>query len=119
MTERDRGDVTERDRGDVTERDRGDETQKMAVMNRWLDAVCAELGVDRTVLDDNTTALLRLINHVAHGPSRPGAPVTAFLVGLAAAAAAPADPGEQSRAVADRLAAVEKLVAAWDEGRGR
>lgn len=94
-------------------RDRGDETQKMAVMNAWLDGVCAELGVDRSVLDANTTGLLALINHVAHGPSRPGAPVTAFLVGLAAASTS-ADPAEQAQAAAERIAAVERLVATWD-----
>ncbi|MDM8086399.1 DUF6457 domain-containing protein [Cellulomonas cellasea] len=95
------------------QRDRGDETQKMAVMNAWLDQVCAELDVDRAVLDANTMPLLQLINHVAHGPSRPGAPVTAFLVGLAGAGAS-TDPAEQARAVGERIAAVERLVAAWD-----
>jgi hypothetical protein len=54
---------------------------KMAVMNAWLDAVRAELGADRSVMDANTTGLLDLIRDVAHGPSRPGAPMTAFLVG--------------------------------------
>ncbi|WP_187138369.1 DUF6457 domain-containing protein [Cellulomonas timonensis] len=99
--------------GGAGQRDRGDETQKMAVMNAWLDQVCAELDVDRSVLDANTMPLLQLINHVAHGPSRPGAPVTAFLVGLAGASAS-TDPAEQARVVGERIAAVEKLVAAWD-----
>lgn len=91
----------------------GDETDKMAVMARWLREVCAELGVDASVLDANTVALLALIKEVAHGPSRPGAPMTAFLVGLAAGAAS-ADPAAQAVGVTDRVAAVSKLVARWN-----
>ncbi|GAA1644035.1 hypothetical protein GCM10009790_26770 [Georgenia ruanii] len=89
---------------------RGDEAEKMAAMNRWLDAVCAELDVDRAVLDANSSALLALISDVAHGPSRPGAPVTAFLVGLAAARAG----GDVAAAAGDRIAQVRRLVAAWE-----
>lgn len=91
----------------------GDETEKMAVMNAWLDDVCAELGVERSVLDANTAALLQLIRGVAHGPSRPGAPMTAFLVGLAAGSAG-TGPGEQAEAVAQRVAAVVRLLERWD-----
>lgn len=90
---------------------RGDETEKMAAMNRWLDAVCAELEVDRSVMDTNSTALLRLISDVAHGPSRPGAPLTAFLVGLAGASA----PGPAAPAVGERIAAVSRLVESWPD----
>ncbi|KAE8762615.1 DUF6457 domain-containing protein [Georgenia thermotolerans] len=89
---------------------RGDESEKMAAMNRWLDAVCAELDVDRAVLDANSAALLALISDVAHGPSRPGAPVTAFLVGLAAARAG----GDVPAAAGERIARVRRLVAAWE-----
>ncbi|MFI2753704.1 DUF6457 domain-containing protein [Cellulomonas sp. P22] len=92
--------------------DRGDESQKMAVMNTWLDGVCAELGVERSVMDANAPGLLRLISDVAHGPTRPGAPLTAFLVGLAGAGAS-VDPAEQARVVATSITAVESLVAAW------
>lgn len=89
-----------------------DETAKMATMNRWLDAVCAELGVERSIMDANTTALLDLIRDVAHGPTRPGAPMTAFLVGLAAGSAG--DAQAQAAAVAERVQRVEHLVAAWE-----
>ena len=84
----------------------------MVVMGAWLDAVCAELGVDRSVMDASTTGLLDLIRDVAHGPSRPGAPMTAFLVGLSSATAA-ADPAGQTRSVAEHVAAVNRLVARW------
>ncbi|CAN5399536.1 DUF6457 domain-containing protein [soil metagenome] len=89
-----------------------DESDKMAVMNAWLDAVCAELGVDRSVMDANTTGLLDLIRDVAHGPSRPGAPMTAFLVGLASATAS-TDPTVQAQTVAERVAAVNRLIDGW------
>ena len=89
-----------------------DESDRMAVMNAWLDAVCAELGVDRSVMDANTTGLLDLIRDVARGPSRPGAPMTAFLVGLASATAS-VDPAMQAQTVAARVAAVNRLVAGW------
>jgi hypothetical protein len=94
--------------------DRGDETRKMTLMNAWLDEVCAELGVERDVLSAVTPPMLRLIGEVAHGPSRPGAPLTAFVVGLAAARAAD-DPGEQAAAVVARVEAVSGLVARWTE----
>ena len=94
--------------------ERGDETRKMTVMNAWLDEVCAELGVERDVLSAATPPMLRLIGEVAHGPSRPGAPLTAFVVGLAAARAA-GDPEEQASAVVARVEAVSALVARWTE----
>ncbi|GAA4288994.1 DUF6457 domain-containing protein [Georgenia daeguensis] len=93
---------------------RGDETRKMTVMNAWLDEVCAELGVDRDVLSAATPPMLRLISEVAHGPSRPGAPLTAFVVGLAAARAA-GGTDEQAGAVVERVDAVSALVARWNE----
>ncbi|GAA4416777.1 hypothetical protein GCM10023169_12070 [Georgenia halophila] len=95
-----------RERAVAEDRDRGDETRKMAAMNTWLDEVCAELGVDRDIMTASTPDLLRLVGQVAHGPSRPGAPLTAFLVGLAAGSA-----GGGSDAVTDRAEAVARLVA--------
>lgn len=89
-----------------------DEERKMVQMNRWLDRACAELGVDRKVLDANTGALLRLVGEVAHGPSRPGAPLTAFVVGLAAGMADRTAEG-QAVAVAERVDAVRALVQEW------
>ncbi|MGV8965855.1 MAG: DUF6457 domain-containing protein [Cellulomonas sp.] len=86
-----------------------DETDKMAVMDRWLDEVCAELNLDKSILDTNTDALLGLIKSVAHGPSRPGAPMTAFLIGLAAGAAS-TDPATQTTAVADHITTVNRLI---------
>jgi len=90
---------------------RPDEARKMVAMNAWLDDVCAELGVDRGLVGETTSPMLRLIGEVAHGPSRPGAPLTAFVVGLAAARAG----GDPAAAVVDRVDVVRALVARWAE----
>lgn len=61
-----------------------DDPEKMARMRAWLAAVLAELELPTEVMASVETPLLDLIATVAHGPSRPGAPLTAFLVGYAA-----------------------------------
>lgn len=61
-----------------------DDPEKMARMRDWLAAVAAELKLPEDVLTSVESPLLDLIATVAHGPSRPGAPLTAFLVGYAA-----------------------------------
>lgn len=60
------------------------EQEKMAQMNAWLDQACAALDVDRGQVAEITSAVLDLVAQVAHGPSRPGAPLTAMVVGIAA-----------------------------------
>ncbi|MFG2115690.1 DUF6457 domain-containing protein [Streptomyces sp. NPDC048718] len=65
-------------------------------MRRWIAAVQDELGVD---LDVDVTGLLDMTRIVAHGVSRPAAPLTAFLVGYAAARAG---GGEAAVAEANR-----------------
>lgn len=62
---------------------RKDDPEKMARMRAWLDLVEAETGVGPEALADLQAPVLDLISTVAHGPSRPGAPLTAFLVGIA------------------------------------
>lgn len=61
-----------------------DDPEKMARMRAWLTEVSAKLELSEDVLGPVETSLLDLIAAVAHGPSRPGAPLTAFLVGYAA-----------------------------------
>ncbi len=56
----------------------------MSTMEDWIAEATAELGVE---LDVNVTELLDLAKLVAHRVARPAAPVTAFLVGYAAAQA--------------------------------
>ena len=74
----------------------------MSVLEQWIDAACADLGIDRAVVDER--AVLGLAREVAHQVDRPAAPVSAFLVGVAVGA------GEPLEAAADRLLA---LSAAW------
>ncbi|MFY9263418.1 MAG: molybdopterin-guanine dinucleotide biosynthesis protein [Actinomycetaceae bacterium] len=65
---------------------RKDDPEKMAQMDRWLKAVCEELGLDNSVMAEYQMHMLDLIGQIAHGPSRPGAPLTAYLIGVAATA---------------------------------
>lgn len=88
------------------------EREKLRVMGLWLDAVCAELGVDRGLVERVSAPTLDLIGQVAHGPSRPGAPMTALVVGLATR------EGEDADAIAARVARVSELAAAWEAPTG-
>nr|WP_231910848.1 DUF6457 domain-containing protein [Corynebacterium suranareeae] len=56
----------------------------MQKMYQWLNTVCAELNIDADILTEVVPHLLNLTRDVAHGPSRPAAPMTSFLLGLAA-----------------------------------
>jgi hypothetical protein len=51
-------------------------------LDDWVAAVSAALGLDHSALQ--VPEVLDLARDVAHGVTRPAAPVTAFLVGLAA-----------------------------------
>ncbi len=68
-----------------------DDPEKMARMRAWLTAAAAEIGVDPATVLDAEAPLLAMISDVAHGPSRPGAPLTAFLVGVAVGRGADAE----------------------------
>jgi len=79
-------------------------------IQEWVAAAAQQLGLDLagTDQDELITAVLDLTADIAHGVNRPAAPVTAFLVGLAAGGAA--DP---PAAVARHIAAVRDLAALW------
>lgn len=51
-------------------------------MQEWIDAVCAELGIAAEV---DTTAILDVARDAAHNVERPAAPVSTYLLGVAAA----------------------------------
>ncbi|MGC1210258.1 MAG: DUF6457 domain-containing protein [Micromonospora sp.] len=53
----------------------------MTVMDDWVTAACAELGLDPGQV--SVPVVLDLAKDVAHQVLRPGAPVTAYLLGLA------------------------------------
>lgn len=50
----------------------------------WVEHLCATLGVDPSAVE--LRAILDMTRDVAHHVDRPAAPVSAFIVGLAAAA---------------------------------
>ncbi|SCG60123.1 DUF6457 domain-containing protein [Micromonospora coxensis] len=74
----------------------------MTVMDDWVTAACAELGLDPAAVPVPT--VLELAKDVAHQVLRPGAPVSAYLLGIAVARGA--DPAE----AAARLSA---LAGTW------
>ncbi|GAA1861909.1 DUF6457 domain-containing protein [Actinomadura bangladeshensis] len=60
----------------------------MPVLEDWINAACLELGLERADIDQSL--ILDLARDVAHGVARPGAPLTAYLLGLAVGRGAPA-----------------------------
>jgi hypothetical protein len=62
----------------------------MSEMDEWVAEVTAELGLDATGVP--VKEVLDVARDVAHNVLRPGAPVSAYLLGLAVAAGA--DPAE-------------------------
>jgi hypothetical protein len=83
----------------------------------WITAVTRELGLENAVEAGGTVDLiLDTTADVARGVSRPGAPVTAFLIGVAAGRAE--DPAGAAR---DYAGKISKLAQGWldDAERGR
>jgi molybdopterin-guanine dinucleotide biosynthesis protein A len=76
------------------------------VLDEWITAVKAELGI---TLDVDSAALLDLARDAAHGVARPAAPLTTFLVGYAAGrqGADVTELAQRAAALANRWAAEE------------
>ncbi|MFH8567697.1 NTP transferase domain-containing protein [Streptomyces sp. NPDC017993] len=72
------------------------------VLDEWITAVKAELGIE---LDVDTPVLLDLARDAAHGVARPAAPLTTFLIGFAA--------GQQGRDVTELAAKAAALANRW------
>ena len=74
-------------------------------LSEWVTAVVRELGLEEAMSEGGTVDMvLDLTSDVAHGVSRPGAPVTAFLVGVAAGRAD--DPAVAARDYAQKISAL-------------
>ncbi|WP_031072039.1 NTP transferase domain-containing protein [Streptomyces sp. NRRL S-118] len=82
------------------------------VLEEWITAVKAELGIE---LDVDTGVLLDLARDAAHGVARPAAPLTTFLVGYAAAKAG----GDGPEAVAEAARKAAALADRWANEAGR
>lgn len=76
----------------------------MGTLEQWVALAGDALGLDPAAVD--ITELLDLTRDVAHGVARPAAPLTAFLVGLAAGRA-----GGDPAAVADAVTTVRAVLA--------
>ncbi len=74
-------------------------------LSHWIDTSCAELGLDPGAVDRDM--VLELARDVAHGVTRPAAPLTTYLVGLAVGRGASAS---------DAAARVTELVRRWEGG---
>lgn len=60
-----------------------DDPETMSRMRAWLGLVADQLGIQQPLLAEAERDILAMVSAVAHGSSRPGAPLTAFLVGVA------------------------------------
>ena len=83
-----------------------DDPEKMARMHRWLDQVRTNLQLEDNPLEAVESELLSLIGTVALGPSRPGAPLTAFLAGYLAG------QGADAKQV---IAQLQELADNWED----
>ena len=84
-------------------------------LSDWVTAVARELGLEDALAAGGTVDMvLDLTSDVAHGVSRPAAPVTAFLVGLAAGRAD--DPAVAARDYTQKISA---LADGWDSDAER
>ncbi|SCK23482.1 molybdenum cofactor guanylyltransferase [Streptomyces sp. WMMB 714] len=79
--------------------------ERDTVLDEWMTAAKAELGVE---LDVDTAMLLDLARDAAHGVARPAAPLTTFLVGYAAAMR-----GGSAQDVAEASRKAVQLAARW------
>jgi len=72
-------------------------------LDAWLIEACTALGIDPTVIERD--AILDVARDVAHNVARPAAPLSTFLVGVAAGArGGSADAVREAAATVTRLA---------------
>ncbi|MFC5369947.1 DUF6457 domain-containing protein [Arcanobacterium bovis] len=83
-----------------------DDPQKMEKLRLWIAEVENELGLKGTLAPVQKD-LLKLISTVAHGPSRPGAPLTAYLLGYLAGSQPSKDP-------LDIIESIQKLAEKYE-----
>ena len=80
----------------------------MSTLDDWTDAVVAELGIADLVDGRTRDLVLDMTKDVAHGVARPAAPLTAYLMGLAAGRAGSADEA------AAYGARISEMALAWE-----
>ncbi len=87
----------------------------MSDLDVWTAQVVAALDLDQAAVDAVSDPVLDRVRDVAHGVVRPGAPMAAFFVGLAAGAATGPTAATQDivDAVQNRLLVLDRLIAEW------
>ena len=80
----------------------------MSTLDDWTAAVVDELGIADLVDGRTRDLVLDMTKDVAHGVARPAAPLTAYLMGLAAGRAGSAD---EAAALAARIS---QMALAWE-----
>ena len=75
----------------------------MSELSDWTEAACKELGLEPGDLERDL--VLDLARDVAHGVTRPAAPLTAYLLGLAVGRGAPSH---------DAAARITELAQQWE-----
>jgi hypothetical protein len=80
----------------------------MSTLDDWTAAVVAELGIADLVDGRTRDLVLDMTKDVAHGVARPAAPLTAFLMGLAAGRAGSPDDA------AAYAARISEMALAWE-----
>lgn len=78
----------------------------MTVIDDWVTELCAALDVPPEAVD--VSALLDLARDAAHHVERPAAPITAYIVGLAAGRA-----GGDAATIAELTARAARLARGW------
>jgi len=68
-------------------------------MDTWIEAVCAELGIDVAV---DVDLILDVAKDAAHNVERPAAPVSTYLLGVAIA------QGQDPNTAAEKISALAK-----------
>jgi hypothetical protein len=74
----------------------------MSELDSWVTTVCGELGLDPGNAPD---AVLDVARDVAHGVSRPAAPLTTFLLGRAVESGVPLEEAAER---------ISRLASTWD-----
>ena len=85
--------------------------EEMETMRRWLHRACALFDVDPDIIDELESDLLAMAGHTAHELSRPGTPLTAFLVGMGVGGTATCDEGDREERNARIVAKTRELIA--------
>ncbi|MGI8696166.1 MAG: DUF6457 domain-containing protein [Mycobacteriales bacterium] len=86
----------------------------MTTLEDWTAHVARELAIDDAVdLSTATRTVLDVARDVAHGVDRPAAPMTAYLLGIAAARG-----GDIPASTAELAARVSELVKQWPAPSG-